>query len=188
MLKADSEIKFTYQDYLLMPDDRRYELIEGDLRMVPAPNEAHQRVSKKIEFRLIQSLEEVGSAYVYDAPVDVVFSDETAVQPDILVISKERKNIITKEHIRGAPDLIIEILSPHSLERDRIIKKKLYGKFGVREYWIVDPESQSIEVLVWKQKGLKTWRTFPKGSIASSFLFKDVKFAVDDIFSGDPTV
>jgi Uma2 family endonuclease len=183
MLTAHNDNRFTYEDYLLLPDDRRVELIEGDFHMTPSASEIHQRISKRLEFKLFQILEEKGEALVYDAPLDVVLSDENVVQPDIVIISRARKAIITDTHIGGAPDVLIEILSPHSLKRDRIIKKKLYARYGVREYWIVDPEARSVEVYIWKNRTLALWQAFPAGSAARSHLFPQVAIDVESLFA-----
>ena len=85
---------------------------------------------------------------MYIAPFDVVLSDTDVVQPDILFVSNERMGIVTEDNIQGAPDLVIEILSPSTAERDRTFKRSLYARHGVREYWLVDPDARSVEVLV----------------------------------------
>lgn len=152
---ADARVKFTYEDYKSLPDEKRYELLEGELIMVPSPKEYHQRISGKLEFLLRAFVEEHDLGAVYDAPFDVVLSEETVLQPDILFISKARLNIITEDNVRGAPDLVIEILSEATAERDRIAKKLLYAKHGVKEYWLVDPTRKSIEVLQLGERGFE---------------------------------
>jgi Uma2 family endonuclease len=175
MTKTLENVKFTYQDYLHMSEDKRYELIEGEFFMVPSPNEHHQRISRELEYALLSYVKKNKSGFVYDAPFDVVFSDEDVVQPDILYVSKERKNIITKNNIQGAPDLIVEILSPKIMYRDREIKRKLYFKYGVKEFWIVDPVEQTIEVLTLTKNGYKTENVYPADSILYSPLLKGLE-------------
>jgi len=183
MLTAHHENRFTYQDYLLLPEEQRVELIEGDFHMTPSASELHQRISKRLEFRFYQILEEKGEAFVYDSPLDVVLSEENVVQPDLVIISRAKKAIIKDSHISGAPDVLIEILSPHSQKRDRIIKMKLYARHGVREYWIVDPDARSVEVYTWKRRTLGLWQVFPAGSAARSNLFPHVAIEVDSLFA-----
>ncbi len=154
------DIKFTYQEYRHLPEDKRYELIEGELYMTPSPQEAHQRFSWRLQFQLGKFIEEKNLGYIYDAPMDVYLSEFNVVQPDLMFIARERKGIIKKDFIQGAPDLVVEILSPSTSSRDQIMKKQLYGKFGVVEYWIVDPEAKTIEILSQGNTGLETLRVF----------------------------
>ena len=144
-------IKFNYQDYLQLPEDKRYEIIDGDLFMVPSPNERHQHILSNIFYVLFDYVRKNKLGAVYCAPFDVLFSEEDIVQPDIIFVSNENRKIITKDNIKGTPDLLIEILSPGTSKRDLGIKKKLYAKNGVREYWIVDPAQETIEVLNLKE-------------------------------------
>ncbi|MGR3309287.1 MAG: Uma2 family endonuclease [Candidatus Brocadiales bacterium] len=182
MTRTDLKVKFTYQDYLHMPEDKRYELIEGEFFMVPSPNESHQHVSGELGFILQSFVKKNKSGSIYYAPFDVVFSDEDVVQPDIVFVSKGRRNIITKNNIKGAPDLLIEILSPKISYRDREIKRKLYFKYGVKEYWIVDPEGQNIEVLSISEDGYKTSGTYNINTPLSSPLLKDLLIDLKEVF------
>ena len=131
-------VKFTYEDYLNTPEDKRYELLDGELVMTPAPGELHQSISALLGWRLVQFASENSLGRVYQAPFDVVLSDTDVVQPDLLFVSNERGHIITPANIQGAPDLVVEILSPSTAERDRTFKRTLYAKHGVNEYWMVD--------------------------------------------------
>nr|NIR48553.1 Uma2 family endonuclease [candidate division KSB1 bacterium]NIR69031.1 Uma2 family endonuclease [candidate division KSB1 bacterium]NIS24097.1 Uma2 family endonuclease [candidate division KSB1 bacterium]NIT71016.1 Uma2 family endonuclease [candidate division KSB1 bacterium]NIU24716.1 Uma2 family endonuclease [candidate division KSB1 bacterium] len=138
---------YTYQDYLDLPEDgERYEVINGELVMVPAPDTNHQDVSGKIEFELRKFNEKIHAGKIFDAPIDVVLSEENIHQPDILFIANENSQIITDKNISGAPDLIIEILSPSTAYYDLVEKKDNYEKFGVKEYWIVDPKKRRVEL------------------------------------------
>jgi Uma2 family endonuclease len=130
-----------YEEYRLLPEDgRRYELIEGDLLVSPAPSSRHQTVSRRLQFELMKALEEAGLAQVFDAPIDVVLEETTCVQPDLVVVSAANAHLITERAIEGVPDVLVEILSPTSLDRDQHLKRKLYQRFAVPEYWVVDPE------------------------------------------------
>jgi len=160
---AEARVKFTYEDYKTLPAEKRYELLEGELVMVPSPKEYHQRISGKLEFLLRAFVQDHALGVVYDAPFDVVLSEETVVQPEIIFISKERLDIITEDNVRGAPDLVIEILSEATAERDRIAKRLLYAKYGVKEYWLVDPQTKSIEVLQLGERGFDLVGIFWEG-------------------------
>ena len=105
-------VRQTFQDYCATPDDERYELLDGKLMMVPAPNMKHQQVLVTLTWKLRSFTEEQGLGKVYVAPCDVVLSDTDVVQPDLLFISRAREHILTDDNVRGAPDLVIEILSP----------------------------------------------------------------------------
>jgi len=146
MTVVNPHIKFNYDDYCLMPEDRRYELIGGEFFMVPSPSVIHQRVAANLEAILREFVREKDCGEVLFAPLDVVLSPEDVVQPDIMFISSERSNIITDANIQGAPDLVVEILSPSTAEKDRTIKKKLYARYGVRELWLVNTGAQVVEV------------------------------------------
>ena len=117
MASSTPTFKFTYTDYRNAPDDKRYELLDGDLVVVPAPKEVHQRVLINLTILLGQLVRHTGVGHIYAAPFDVVLSDTDVVQPDLLFVSNERAHIITDENVQGAPDLVIEILSPSTAER-----------------------------------------------------------------------
>jgi Uma2 family endonuclease len=177
-----ANIKFTYHDYLLLQDDKRYEILEGDLRMVPAPEIYHQRISRNLEVALFDHIRKRDLGELLDAPCDVVLSQENVVQPDILFVCRDRLGIIGKKNIEGAPDLVIEILSESTRSRDLDIKSKLYAKYGVREYWVVDPLAKSVEVLVWTEAGYASAGVFPHTARLSSPLLPDLDLAVCNIF------
>ena len=130
------------------PDDgKRREAIGGDLYVTAAPSVRHQRVSQRLERALWRLLEDPGHGEVFDAPIGVEFpATEEGVQPDLLFVSRERTGIIAEDWLRGPPDLVVEILSPTTAERDRQLKRELYERQGVRQYWIVDPEDDAVDV------------------------------------------
>jgi len=140
--------RITWRDALVMPDDtRRYEAIEGELYVIPAPSRDHHWVSHWLAVALHRLLVEPGFGEVYEAPFGVEFPDtEEGVQPDLLFVSRERLEIVGEDWVRGAPNLLVEILSPSTAEKDRGVKKKLYRRQGVAEYWIVDPAVKVVEV------------------------------------------
>lgn len=175
-------VHFNYQDYLRIPDDKRCEIIDGELHMTPAPLTRHQKISGRIYEMLGHFVWERQLGEILYAPVDVVLSNEDIVQPDLLFIHKDRLAILTEKNVRGAPDLVIEILSPSNPEWDRENKRKLYEKYGVREYWIVDPDSQSIEILTLTDAGFQTVRVFTKGTHLRSPLLPELSLPIDPVF------
>ena len=141
------ESGWTIEDYYKLPDDgNQYEIIDGALELQASPSTTHQRISHQIENILTDSCE--NEYIIMDAPVDVILSDQETRQPDILMIHRSRAHIIEEHAIVGPPDLVIEILSPSTLKRDRVMKLYSYARFGVPEYWIVDPLHVSIEKYV----------------------------------------
>ena len=138
---------FTYADYLLTPDDVRYELIDGALIMAPAPLPLHQRVVTRFSNRLGPFIEVHGLGDLFTAPIDVYLSETNLVQPDLLYVSTARANIITETNIPGAPDLVIEVASPRTQEYDLTVKRELYERFGVLEYWVAFPRAPAVAAL-----------------------------------------
>jgi Uma2 family endonuclease len=138
----------TWEDVQQAPEDgKRREAIGGDLYVTAAPSVRHQRVSGRLERTLRECLEDPGHGEVLDAPVGVEFPETgEGVQPDLLFVSNDRRGIVAEDWLRGAPDLVVEIVSPTTAERDRGLKRDLYRRQGVREYWIVDPEEDAVEV------------------------------------------
>ena len=177
-----ANIKFTYHDYLQLPDDKRYELVEGELYLVPSPNLYHQRVSRQLEMTLWQHIRQYALGEIFDAPCDVVFSDINVVQPDLIFVSRERMAILAEANVQGAPDLVVEILSPSTGHRDLGIKRNLYAKYGVREYWIVDPDRKTVEVLSWTENGYRTEAVVPGTGALRSALFPGLNLELAEIF------
>ena len=147
-MPLSSTAPFTWRDAQRMPDDgNRYEAIGGELFMTAAPNFRHQKVSQRVFKELDRSLQEPGHGEVVYAPFGVEFpATDEGVQPDLLFVSNERREILGSDWIRGAPDLVVEILSPSTASHDRGIKLELYERQGVREYWIVDPDEHVVDV------------------------------------------
>jgi len=178
--------RYTYKDYQELPEGAPYQLINGDLVMTPAPNTYHQRISKRLEKELL-ILEERGAGEVLYAPTDVYFSETETYQPDILFITKERLAIIGEQRIEGAPDLIMEILSPSTAYYDLKAKMRVYENSGVREYWVIDPMEKSIEIYQNKEgsfllaeKAVLESKS-GKGSV-SSRLFSSLKIDLKAVF------
>ncbi len=142
--------RWTYEDYYRLDDDQRHEIIDGNLLMAPAPDMWHQDSSRKL-FRLIDRfVTRDKSGEVFYAPFDVVLDSENTVQPDLIFVATANLGIIQRRAIFGTPDLLIELISPSSVRRDRYDKQELYARFGVKEYWIGDPANKSLEILALK--------------------------------------
>ncbi|HSN87018.1 MAG TPA: Uma2 family endonuclease [Thermoanaerobaculia bacterium] len=139
--------KYTYQDYLLFPDDgNRHEIIGGEHYVSPAPNWRHQIVAGNLHRLVSPFVREHRLGYFLFAPLDVILSDEDVVQPDLLFISNERSSIAQKSGAFGAPDLVVEVLSDSTRKRDETIKLRLYDVMGVLEYWLADPDAGTVQV------------------------------------------
>ena len=175
-------IKYTYADYLETSDDERYELLHGALVMAPAPREIHQSILGRLHIDMGVFLDEHNLGYIYFSPFDVVLSDENVVQPDLLFISNERAHSITPDNIQGAPDLVVEILSPATAERDRTVKFELYAEHGVQEYWIVDPDARSITVFLLNEGEFEEVDTYSEGETLTSPMLAGFTFKLDGKF------
>lgn len=139
--------RLTYDDYVLIPEDgRRHEIIDGEEYVSPSPNTRHQRLVLRLARLLAGFVEEHGMGEVMVAPYDVVLSDYDVVQPDLVFVSHDRTHLITEANFQGAPDLVVEILSDATRRHDFIRKRRLYERAGVREYWVVDPEIDQVQV------------------------------------------
>jgi len=140
-------VKLTVEDFEQFPDDgRRHELIDGEHHVTPAPSTRHQRILIQLVSHLAPFVRERDLGEVFAAPYDVLLSDTDVVEPDLLFLSKERSDLLTEKNLRGAPDLVVEILSEGTRRMDEVVKRKLYGRFGVREYWVVDPVVETVKV------------------------------------------
>jgi Uma2 family endonuclease len=179
---VEKKKKYTYEDYVNMSDDKRYELIEGELLMTPSPVPKHQRVLRELEFILKKFVSEKNLGEIFFAPCDVYLDEENVVQPDIMFISKDRLNIIGEKNIQGAPCLTIEIISESSAYRDMVQKKRLYAKFGVKEYWIVIPEEESVEIYLLKDNAYQLFKTYRKNDTLETSFLKGLKIELKEIF------
>ena len=181
---TQAAVRQTYQDYCTTPDDERYELLDGNLMMVPAPNMKHQQVLLTLTLKLGNFTKEHGLGRVCVAPCDVVLSDTDVVQPDLLFISRAREHTLTDDNVRGAPDLVIEILSPSTADRDLGYKYELYGRHGVLEYWIVDPMAETIAVHRQGNGRLEVAETLGRGDTLRTALLEGLELELDDVFAG----
>ncbi len=175
--------KLTHADLLALPEDNlRREIIDGEMFVTPSPIANHQTILLNLAmvFRDYLKRQPIGKVFV--APLDVILSDYDVLQPDLLFVLNERAEIV-KDWIRGAPDLAVEILSPTTEKRDRGIKLKAYARFGVKEYWIIDPAAQEVEVHRLRDGGYELAESLVIGQALSSPLLPNFKLDVASIFA-----
>lgn len=186
MVTATPPARFplTYDEYVLFPEDgRRHEIIGGDHYVSPAPSPLHQTVSRRLQFVLMQTLEEPGIAWVFNAPIDLILSHTDVVQPDLVLVRREQRALITRRGIEGVPDVVVEILSPGGSERDERLKHALYARFGVSEYWVVDPESARVTLHRLGPDGYIIHATFDRSSKLNSPAFPQLAIDLERVFA-----
>lgn len=174
---------YTMEDYMKIDDGRRYELIGGEMIVVPSPRPKHQRVSGRIFNHFENYLKNNRLGEVFSAPIDVILG-EHVVQPEILFISKEHLDIIGELNIQGAPDLVVEILSISTAAHDKKKKSQLYFKHGVKEYWLVDLDAKLVDVFKTGEKGWRWVGTFDQEDILSSALLPGLEIKLLEVFKG----
>ncbi len=178
-----STAPFTYEDYAALPGDgRRWELIDGEFDEILTPSPKHQTVSRRLKFELMRTLEEPGIAGVFNAPIDVILSETVVVQPDLVIVREERPGAVSERGIEAPPDLVVEILSPSTRVMDQRVKKGLYARFGVPEYWLVDPQLGSIEQYVLTDGTYKLHLHFDRSSTLTSPSFPEVNVSLARVF------
>jgi Uma2 family endonuclease len=181
-MSVSTPLRYTYDDYARLPDDRRYEVIDGELYLTPAPTPYHQIVSRRIERLLEDHVEKAKLGIVIHAPCDVVLSQFDVLQPDIFFISTGRMAVIGEKYISDAPDLVVEVLSPGTRKRDRFIKSKRYARFGVREMWIANPQKKTIEVFVNAEEGFRRDALYAGDDVLRSPLLPGLEVQLSRVF------
>jgi len=175
-------VRFLASDIWDAPDnDKRYEVIDGDLYVSPAPVWKHQRQPNRLNTRVSVWVENHQLGDVVTAPTAVVLDNENGLQPDLLFVSNERAHIITEDGVEGAPDLVVEVLSPSTASRDRGLKLRRYAASGVPHYWILDTEGPRIEERVLGEDGYRLVGTFGPGEIFRPTLFPGLEIPLDEI-------
>jgi Uma2 family endonuclease len=141
------DARLTYEDLVRMPDDGlRHEIIDGVHYVTPSPVRRHQILAKRLLVAIEVYLEIHPVGEILQAPFDVVFTRWDVVEPDLLFIAEDQRSILTEPNVQGAPALVVEVLSPGTKKRDLGIKKELFDRGGVREYWIVDPKADTVTI------------------------------------------
>ncbi len=151
---AKRGVVLTYEEYAALPaDGRRYEIHDGELSVTPSPSPGHQRISRNLFTILHRHVMTKDLGEVLYAPLDVILSESSVVQPDIIYLDRGRLDAVSGRGIEGAPTLVVEVLSPSTTLIDRSTKHQLYARYGVPFYWLVDPEVRAIEALVLGPEG-----------------------------------
>ncbi len=180
--------KITVQEFQQMEflddDFFIYELIDGEIMRKQAPKPLHQQIAWRVTAAFDRFLAENPIGQAFFAPIDVFFDKYNNTQPDILFIKKERTFIIDLENgIMGAPDLIVEIISPSSIKMDRFDKRELYKKFAVKEYWIIDPKNQTVEIHVFKDDDYTLHQFLEIEGVVDSTIMQGLVFDIKNIFA-----
>ena len=180
-------VRLTYDDFVHFPDDgKRHELIDGEHYVTPSPNLGHQRILGKLHLVIGNYLAANPIGEVFFAPLDVVMSHYDVVEPDLLYVSRERAaQVLVPEHVRGVPDLVVEIASKGTRKRDQTIKRALYERMGVSEYWIVDPKSEVVRVHRRGDAGFEqpVELRHETGDTLTTALLPGLEISLDGIFS-----
>ena len=180
-MPAPAQIRYTYEDWLSIPEDssRLYEIVDGELFVSPPPRLRHQQVAVSLTRILSTLAREHGLGEVLTSPVGVRLENDTVTEPDVLFVASDRLSIMDWEGcVMGAPDLVVEVLSPSNREYDRNLKRKRYLASGVGELWIVDSDENTIEV--WRPG--EEARTVSSGSIEWRVGEKTFEIPLADVF------
>ena len=175
-------VRYTYEDYAKTPDDVRYQLIDGELILSPSPTFHHQRISGAMFVELHQWAVSSQAGKVVCAPMDVYLTETDTVQPDILFISSERMHIVEDRYVRGAPDLVVEILSPSTSSLDLGAKMGLYALHGVPHYWIADPDTRTARTLRLEAGDYVEVASFTENDVLTSDAFPGLAIDLREVF------
>jgi Uma2 family endonuclease len=174
----------TVENYKILPETGpRYQLIEGDLYVAPTPNRYHQEISLNLEYILRQYIEQHPIGKLYHAPFDVYLDQHNVFQPDIVFVLNARLSILTDAGAEGAPDFVVEILSPKTAKLDRDNKRRVYARTGVQELWIITPEARRIEVYLLGKDAANAAATYGENDQFQSALFPGLIFDARTIFA-----
>lgn len=175
--------RLTKEDYRMLPEcGPRYQLIEGELYISPAPNRFHQVISRNIEFILLKYLEAGPRGELYHAPFDVYLSEHDVFQPDIVFVARENFKVLTDTGVEGTPDLAVEILSSSTAYLDKKPKLQVCARTGLKELWIVDPEPRLIHVYKLQEKADQPVATYSEGDVFTSAHFPGLKIHGSEVF------
>jgi len=187
MQQGAQDRRLTYDDFLLFPDDDglRHEIIDGVHYVTPCPNTRHQMLAGRLHFEIELFLRSnPGTGRIFFAPFDVLFTKWDVVEPDLLFIAADQEGILTDKNVQGAPALVIEIASPGTRRRDAQLKRQLFDRGGVREYWIVEPDSNVVQVFRRQDDGsLAAVATLAGESVLTTPLLPGLGIRIDALFA-----
>jgi Uma2 family endonuclease len=181
---AKPHVRFKADDIWDAPDDgNRYEVIDGELYVTPAPGWSHQIALGNLYLAVGSYVRQHRLGYLVQAPTGVALDPESGVEPDIVYVSRERASIISERGVEGAPDLVVEALSPSTAARDRGIKMRRYAAAGIPYYWILDPRTRALEAYRLAAEGYEQVGSFQAGDVFRPELFPGLEIAIDDLWT-----
>ena len=188
---APADTRFTYDDFVLFPDDgKRHEIIDGAHYVTPSPNVRHQVLVARLMFEIECYLRaNPGTGQVFLSPLDVVLSHWDVVEPDLLFVARDQSAILTEKNIQGPPALVVEVLSKSTRMRDAHTKRRLFERTGVREYWLVDPELDTVQVFRPSPEGQLSRvaeLTAEDGDVLTTPLLPGCQIDLQELFRNDP--
>jgi len=158
------------------------QIINGEEIMSPSPKTPHQKASRKLQRILEDYVEDHDLGEIWNAPMDVIFEEDyNRLQPDLIFIPKEKENIV-QDWIRGVPDMVVEIVSKSTVKMDTVVKKEIYERYGVQEYWLLKPEKRVLEIYTLVDSRYELYASFGENHVVSSPLFHDLAFKLNIIF------
>ncbi len=182
-LPIEKKRHVTYEEYRALPEDGNlYSVVEGELLVTAAPLIDHQRVSRNLQFILETYIRSHNWGRLFAAPVEVYLGAEDFVQPDLVCISLAHQPMIKEKNIEGAPDLIVEILSPTTARYDRVLKAKAYARHQVPHYWIIDPAAQTVEAFEWENGTFRLAAAHAESETFEPALFSGLKISLGDLW------
>ena len=174
---------WTYDDYAALPDDgNRYEVLDGELVMAPAPTIGHQVGLLNLIFAVRQHVKSHKLGECYIAPCDIILDPRTVVQPDFIFVSNDRSSIVTEKNIQGTPDLVVEVLSPSTIQRDRVTKLRLYARFKIPHCWLLDPMTRILEVFELDGSSYRLTAAHAENETFTLTLFPELSIPLNDIW------
>lgn len=180
----EGKILLTDEDYRALPNDgKRYEVLEGELSVAPAPFSLHQQILRNLFRCLDRYLQVYPLGQLLFAPIDLVLSPSTVLQPDLVFVSRGRDHLITSRAIEGPPDFVVEVLSPSTADLDRLTKAQLYARHSIPHYWLVDPEGETVDAYALAGEGYRLESQTKRGEAFQSPLFPGFQLAAADIFA-----
>ncbi len=180
---APPKTHVTYEEYRALPEDgKRYEVIDGELVMTAAPRIVHQRILRNLLRIVDDYIQKHNWGEVLFSPVEVYLDEENFVEPDLVCVSREHQEIITENNIKGAPDLIVEILSPSTARYDRVRKLRVYAQHRVPHYWIVSPNDKTLEAFELENGAYKLVAALEENESFQPSLFPDLTISLADLW------
>jgi len=177
----DNTKEWTVEDYLGLGEESWYQLINGSLIMSPSPSLKHQLIIGEI-YKLLDAFAKATNSLAVLSPIDIYLDEKNVFQPDVLLVSEARKKILSNKGLEGAPDLVVEVLSVSNSKYDRYEKREIYHKFGVLEYWIIDPATNSVEVFDLKNEPNKPLIYLAQTGSFNSIYFEGLEVDLEGVF------